>query len=232
MRKLLIVIAMLFGLIAQAEALNSTAVITADNHYGLFIGNATGSNLQFIGRNEIGPYGSAPNGGSNWYFPEAFSFDARPGDYLYVVAWDDRQAASGSGHFLMASFTTPNGVVVTTKSDWVFKSTDAGFPGDYGPVPPTADLLAMINSGSWSDVQAEINQSYLLSRGNFDPQTRQIWSDAIVGASTGYVLFRSDLVISDPLPFVVAEPDMLAIFGIGVLGCVAGCRRKKVVMLN
>jgi len=53
-----------------ASITNSSATLTADNESWLYSGNATGSNLSFIGH------------GNNWPTAYSFNFDVAPGNYL------------------------------------------------------------------------------------------------------------------------------------------------------
>ena len=73
---------------AVADPYSIVADITADNHYGLFFGNAAGTNLTFVGRNEPDDNGSGLSGGCGWSEPENWKINAPHGSYLYVLAWD------------------------------------------------------------------------------------------------------------------------------------------------
>lgn len=66
----------------EGETLSVKAVVTADNHYGLYYGSS--GRLHFVGRNEIGFSGNP--GTYNWSEAETFLFNLKPDDYLYVVA--------------------------------------------------------------------------------------------------------------------------------------------------
>lgn len=70
--------------LAPSVGAQVTAVLTADNHYGLFHGRADGDEWTFIGRNELGPQGDP--GDYNWSLPETFTFNAPPNHHIYVVA--------------------------------------------------------------------------------------------------------------------------------------------------
>jgi hypothetical protein len=83
---------------AQANDFNIRATLTADNFYGLYIGNEQGTNLKLIGRNESTALGNP--GIYNWSLPETWNFSVSPTDYVYVVTWDDGTvAASWIGEF-------------------------------------------------------------------------------------------------------------------------------------
>lgn len=79
----------------EGETLSIKAVVTADNHYGLYYGSP--GRLHFVGRNEIGSSGNP--GTYNWSEAETFLFDLKPDDYLYVVAWDHGYAKMWLGEF-------------------------------------------------------------------------------------------------------------------------------------
>ena len=59
---------------SNAGAVTIDATITADNHYGLYVGGANGTPMTFIGQNESGA-GGAP-GEFNWSIPESYQFNA------------------------------------------------------------------------------------------------------------------------------------------------------------
>jgi hypothetical protein len=98
---------------AQANDYNLRATLTADNFYGLYIGNDQGTNLRLIGRNESTTRGFP--GVFNWSLPETWNFRVSPTDYIYVVTWDDGTvAASWIGEF----------VIDGNKNILLFKSQD------------------------------------------------------------------------------------------------------------
>lgn len=74
-------------------AIEVAARVDADNHYGLFTGDHSG-NVGFIGRNEVGPAGSA-SGPFNWSNSESWNFTMTSDQYIYGVAWD----GSGGGDY-------------------------------------------------------------------------------------------------------------------------------------
>lgn len=84
---------------AIAAVSDTTAVITADNHYSLYTGTA--SSLNWIGGNEIGTGGNP--GPSNWSMAETWRF--RSSGYIYIAAWSDDSGVQG----LLAQITLPGG---------------------------------------------------------------------------------------------------------------------------
>lgn len=224
MKKLILGLLLAAGVISQASAAlpNTSATLTADNHYGLFLGNASGSNLQFIGRNEFGNGGSP--GSFNWSLPETYQFNASPGDYLYVLAWDD-----GGPQAWIGSFNTPAGALTTNTTDWVVKYTTTGNPGVNGNVPSNATVASLIGAGSWSAVNAQAaNGSGPWGTIAGVGAAKFIWHDTLSDNSSsdhGFALFRSANAIMAPVP----EPETYAMLlaGLGLMGAVA--RRRRTV---
>jgi hypothetical protein len=56
------------GLSLMGTTSLDAASITADNHYGFYIGDAAAQNLTFIGRNEVGPGGLSGQLVNKWGF--------------------------------------------------------------------------------------------------------------------------------------------------------------------
>jgi hypothetical protein len=96
------------------EQVRVSAAVTADNFYTVYYGPEDGGFLAQVGRNERSAAGSA--GGYNWSNAERFSFEMNAGDFLYVVAWDDRQhSAMWSGQF-----TLSDGRTIYSGSNWEY----------------------------------------------------------------------------------------------------------------
>ena len=178
------------------------ATFTADNHYGLYYGDADGTRLTLVGRNEAGPSGSP--GTYNWSAPESFSFDAPSGSHLYVVAWDSGQWQMVAGQFSVAGGQT----IGTSASAWQCLSAAGTNPGDTGGLPGTSALVAEIGAGSWQAPRGVAAQGTApwgtipgLSAAQF------IWPDTLAESSASdshYVIFRTTYPIdSNPPPPVV-----------------------------
>lgn len=144
---------------------NSSATLTADNEFYLYSGDATGSDLQFVGS------------GTSWPTSYSFGFNVNPGDYLYVLAVDDGQPHSWQG-----VFSTPAGVLHTDAVSWVGAAvapTRTVTPaliqgvGAWGPI--TSVLPA--TSGPWGNVIG-------------DPAANWIWTSG-PNSDDLYVLFRT-----------------------------------------
>jgi hypothetical protein len=190
----------------QAQAASVTATLTADNHYGLYFGDADGSNLTLVGRNEVGSAGSA--GSFNWSVAETWNFNVNAGQYLYVLAWNDGGPQSWIGQFATSSTT-----LVTNTQNWVYTAGGAN-PGESGPLPATSSVASLINTANWASVATQAANGTGpwgtiagVGAANF------IWSDSFnPNANNNYVIFRS----ADPI-VAVPEPETILMLSAGLL---------------
>lgn len=207
----------LCSMISIAHALPITATITADNHYALYYGNETGSDITFVGKNEAGISGSP--GSYNWSLPETFSFNADVGEYLYVAAWSDDRVAQG----WIGQFVTDTYEILSNTSDWEVFLTFEDLDND-APAPTTGQIGTQVSSASWSAVTDSIpNGGYPWGTiGSISEDADWIWGSALRGGSAygEYQIFRTK--VSEPVP----EPATLVLFGIGLTG-LAGIRSRK-----
>jgi hypothetical protein len=160
------------------------ATLTADNHYALFVGNPDGTDLTFIGRNEVGAEGNP--GQYNWSLPETWNFAVGAGQELFIVAWDDLIGPRG----LMGQFNLPNGTLVTDSSDWVAIVGSGPNPGDYGDVPGTPELQ--------SDISSANSQQTWQAPGGSAPNGTAPWGTIPGIASTAQFIWPDNL--SGPVP--------------------------------
>lgn len=173
---------------AHSQAFDSVgATLTADNHYGLYYGQADGTGLTFVGRNEFGDLGDP--GDFTWTAPETWMFDAGQGDHLYVVAWDDdvRQMWAGD-------FQVPFGLLGSNLTDWQYFISSNDNPGRFGDVPPLATVAAEISTAVWANPTASAPSGHIwggipgISLGDF------VWHDTLDVESSSdlnYVIFRT-----------------------------------------
>lgn len=209
----------------SAQAAQITATLTADNHYGLYYGQANGDGLTFVGRNELGSSG-AP-GAFNWSLPEQFNFNVDAGDYLYALAWDTALTQSWIGEFQL-----PNGSsLLSNTSDWeyfVSSEDNPAFSG--GNLPSIGTVASDISSATWATPQASAPQGsdpWGIIPG-ISSSAQFVWHDTLVDNSSSdnhYVIFRTRNSVVPP----EAVPEPASVFGllaIGVLGFGSVLKKK------
>lgn len=127
---------------------NVSAILTADNHYSLYIGEVDGGGLTFIGRNEQSPNGNPGN--SNWSLPETWNFVMGPGQYIYTMVWGD-----GPWYAWLGEFVSSRSTVTTNTIDWQYSLMPVHWnpkdiPGD-GDIKPGLDELSFfISNTTWN----------------------------------------------------------------------------------
>ena len=207
----------------QSNATTITGTVTADNHYALYVGDENGSNLTFIGRNEVGPGGSS--GGYNWSSPENWSFEANDGQYLYLAGWSDGSSAQG----LIGEFQY-DGNDVFTGTGWEWKATNNPV-GDYGAAPGIADVSSQILAGGFVGV-TNIADNGVGPWGyinGIDVNADWMWANNVSmfsGSSNGeYHLFRKEIETNNvPEPFEIS----LILVSMTILAGLKFKRNKKV----
>nr|WP_242063301.1 PEP-CTERM sorting domain-containing protein [Nostoc sp. FACHB-892] len=214
-------VALLLSGTTSAHAVNITATLTADNHYGLYYGQEDGSGLTFVGRNEKGEAGDP--GQYNWSLPETFNFNANNGDYLYVLAWDDGFPQSWIGEFKL-----PSGVsLLSNTSDWIYTIGSGANPGVFGDVPLLTTVASEIGNATWSIPQASAPQgtSPWFTIPGISSQANFIWHDSLGDDSSSdrnYAIFRTKVALTS-----VPEPSTLSAIAVaGVMGWMIKRKQK------
>lgn len=204
---LLIATAALIGASAQAETV--TARVVADDHYAVFVGNASGSSMTLVGDSGANLW---PSQGA------AFNFDAAAGDYIYVAAWDS--PSYGAPHMWIGAFSTTSTTLLSNTTDWTTK-----FDGTV-KFPSAAQVSALAQSAApWLAPLASMpNGSSPYGSLIGGSPASMIWHDTFGGSSAsegGYALFRSLAPV-----VAVPEPSTYALLfaGLGLIG--AAVRRR------
>ncbi len=173
-----------------------TAWATADNYFALYLGNADGSELRWVGEDTDG----------SWTTVEELELEVRPTDHLYLAAWE-LAGDSGSPQMLIAEVALDGALVGTDASafEWVLGpvgDNPGGLPG--GAPPDAADLALLIDeantTGTWDLPAVERSRSsspWGSTVGSaFTDAAAFIWADTFSGNSITnsddtYALFRS-----------------------------------------
>ncbi len=180
---------------AAQEDAPATVRVTADNYYGVYLGQADGTDLRLVGQSD----------GGDWTTVESFDTTVTPQDHLYVAAWE-APTDSGGPQMTIAEVEMPSGVVGTDASsfEWVLGPTD-GCPGTTPPDPPPAveELGPWIEdadaAASWALPGVEADRTSdpwgWANSGSFT-DAKFVWADtfddpSITNTENTYALFRS-----------------------------------------
>ncbi len=202
-------------LMAQGPARADTisAIIAADNHFAFYVGDATGSTLTYIGRNM---YGEGNDNGDNWQQAITFSgVTVQPGQYLYVVAWNEGPPICGSAN------------LPARRHQALFQHHRLGLqggewlnPGDDGDLVYST-VQKDIAPGVWAQPQVQDNFQDNVWGGaidTFDPETlaKYLWHDTFDEGSSSqssYAIFRT----AAPVTHTPVPPTVL-LLGSGLVG--------------
>lgn len=182
-------------IVENGPAHTITGTITADNHYGLYVGGEDGSRLSFIGRNEVGTAGNP--GTSNWSLPETYTFGASSCDHIYVLVWDDGGPQSWIGQFEMPAGA---GTLFSDLTNWEYTIGSGPNPGETGQVPALGQVVADIAGATWLPlgVAAPNGTSPWGSIPGLSSQANFVWHDTFDSTSSSdntYVIFRTKATV-------------------------------------
>lgn len=173
--------------------------VTADNFFAIYLGRADGSNLRYMGRDRL----------TDWQSVEAVPMDYRPGDYIYVAAWD-APAAFNDPAMWIGEFDIPGSpnLLVSNSTQWVAvegppNSNPGGLLTD--PAPEPSAIAAVISSAQWAPPDAFTDNADGSVPWSANPELAQVfgggnaeflWHDTFDNVSSSndneaYVLFRS-----------------------------------------
>ena len=201
---------------AHAQAFEIDATVTADNHYGLYVGNADGSALTLIGRNEYGSAGST--GGYNWQVPENYNFALGTDQYVYVVAWDDGGPQSWIGEFGLDN----GNWIYSNRTDWVAIAGSGPNPGTNGELPSLAVLAQDILGATWQAPGAGVanGASPWGSIAGISGAAEFIWQDTLAASAPSdstYTIYRTVSSANPGTSAPVPVPAPLALLLVGAL---------------
>lgn len=204
--------------------------VTADNFYGLFYGSGDGSDLNFVGRNELG--GSGDPGQYNWSIGEEWEFEADAADYIYVVTWDDSNVAEA----WLGEFSIDGNPLLTGDDEWEYiTGGDNPYLNNNNAMPSDAELSNYISTGNWGDTVSIFENSD--AKGTINEYGDSKAWGTIAGISGDadwlktashtegkYTIFRTKVPVGQGVP----EPaSLLGLLAIGALGGSSALKRNK-----
>ncbi len=180
---------------AQADA-TATVRVTADNYYGVYLGQADGTDLRLIGESDA----------SDWTTVESVDVTVSPTDQLYIAAWE--AAGDNGGPQMTIGEVQVGADVVGTDAaawEWTIGPRD-GCPGltPTDPPPTEADLGTLVAdanaAASWAPPAVQADRTSdpwgWATSASFADGTDYIWADtfgdvSVTNTENTYALFRS-----------------------------------------
>jgi hypothetical protein len=126
--------------------------------------------------------------------PESYNFSVNPGDYLYVVVWNEDP---GTPKMWTGQFTLPNGnTLLSNTTQWQFVVAGGGNPGAYGALPALSAVGSTIAHAAWTPPHASApygTQPWGTFPG-ISSSAQFIWGDTLAPFSSSdghYLIFRT-----------------------------------------
>jgi hypothetical protein len=169
----------------QGDGIKYTATVTADNYYAIYTG--TPENLRYVGK-----YGD-----QQFQTAETITFTAKPGEYIYVAAWN-----AGGPKAWLGQFVSDAGTILSGTTDWEYYLTNNPY-AIIGNNPPMVNaVMDDLAKAAWSQVQYSIdNTPYTIWTmmnggvliGGISPNAKWIWGSSMDDWSNygEYQLFRA-----------------------------------------
>lgn len=197
----------------SAGAVQVTAELTVDNVYGLYVGTPATASL--VGSN------------NDWISVESYIFQANPGDFVYVAAWDFGSFQSFQGYAQAQGGTRFRSNAV----DWVYSVVPAsalpGWSAIDGPQPGLASLRNALSTATWSTVAGLLpHDGAPWGAKVSDVATQWIWADTANPTSVTdgqMVVFRTASAIVSNVP----EPSQAVMLALGLAVVVLLVRRHR-----
>jgi len=127
--------------LTSARLRNVSCVLTYDNFYGVYWGDAATTSIAFVGRDE---------GTDEWDVPEQWAFQVSSGGYIYVFGWNAFLVTGLLGDVVIDGVNFPTGPV------WEVAAPTLAEYGQSSAVPSSEEMLDIVQSlnasASWEAV--------------------------------------------------------------------------------